>query len=230
MTKNTELNTSGTKRTRPTTEKPVTSLPFESRMLNHSGGTDPSRLQRGTVAMDKVMEAVIPGYKNDPSTENTPARFMKYLAEYTQPIDSEKIFGSTFKVGDSHPGMVVQTNIPFRMMCEHHLLPATGLAHLAYIPHNRVLGLSKLARLVDAVGVNRPSLQEHIAEKIVDLMVEHLKPKGVALIIEAEHGCMFCRGINKPGVGTTTSHVHGVFRDVVAAREEFMSLVKLSKL
>ncbi len=194
-------------------------LPFKTRL------TQPIRKEMAT-AMGKVMDKIIPGWESDPSTVDTPLRFAKYLAEYSQPIDIDKIFGSGFDAPEKHPGIVIQTGIPFRMACEHHLLPATGTAALAYIPHTKVLGLSKMARLVDAVGVERPSLQEHIAHRILDLMEEHLKPKGCMIVIKAEHGCMACRGINKPGVNTITSHVQGVFRDNPIARQEAMTLIQ----
>lgn len=199
---------------------------FESYLHVDRGDPNVSAMDLISAAMSQVMDELLPGWKDDPSTENTPERFAKYLAEYRQPIDLQAIFGSVFDCGDAHHGMVIQSGIPFRMVCEHHLLPATGKAALGYVPNRRVLGLSKLSRLVDAVGVERPSLQEHIAERIVDLMHIHLDPKGVMLVIKAEHGCMACRGINKPGVATTTSHVHGIFRDVVSARQEMLSLIQ----
>jgi GTP cyclohydrolase I len=194
-------------------------LPFKTRL------TQQCRKEMA-VAMGKVLDKLLPGWQSDPSTCDTPMRFAKYLAEYAQPIDIEKIFGSDFETPAEHPGMVIQTSIPFRMVCEHHLLPATGVAALAYIPHTRVLGLSKMARLVDAVGVERPSLQEHIAHRILDLMEKHLKPKGSMIVIKAVHGCMACRGINKPGVNTITSHVQGIFRDNPVARQEALMLIQ----
>ncbi len=193
--------------------------------LNFASRMKPKHLTETAIGMSQVLTQIMPGWENNSSTENTPMRFAKYLAEYCQPIDVEGIFGSTFDIEDDHPGMVVQTGIPFRMACEHHLLPATGTASLGYIPHKKVIGLSKLSRLVDAVGVEKPSLQEHIASRIVSLMQKHLEPKGIMLVIKAQHGCMACRGVNKPDVDTITSHVHGLFRDVATARQEFMALV-----
>ena len=176
--------------------------------------------------MHIVMNGLLPGWQDDPSTADTANRFIKYLAEFRQPLDTEKVFGTNFEVADDHPSMVIQTPIPFRGVCEHHLLPMTGVAALGYIPHERVIGLSKLTRLVDAVGVEGPSLQEAVAHRIVNLMVEHLKPKGVMLVIKSAHGCMSCRGVKAPGVDTISSVVQGVFRDNVAARQEFMMLTQ----
>ena len=123
--------------------------------------------------------------------------------------------------------MIAQSNIPFRMLCEHHLVPAIGRAAIGYIPNKRVVGLSKLTRLVQAVGTERPSLQEYICDKVADLLFEHIDPKGVIVAIKAEHGCMACRGVNSPGVMTMTSSVKGVFRDVPAARDEFFQLTRM---
>lgn len=185
----------------------------------------PAKMIAGSEAMADVLNAAMPGWDKNPSTMKTPFRFMKYLAEFSQPIDLESIFGSTFEDPTDHPPILVQHPIPFRGMCEHHLLPMTGIAALGYVPHDKVIGLSKLTRLVDAVGTEQPSLQEHRASRIMNLMQEHLKPKGVMLVIKSKHGCMSCRGVNAPEVYTTTSHVSGVFRDNSTARAEFLSLI-----
>ncbi len=166
-------------------------------------------------------------FKKDPSMCDTPMRFAKYLAEYCQPIDLQNIFGPTFYVKPGFHEIVAQVNIPFRMVCEHHLLPALGKASIGYIPNKRVIGLSKMVRLVTSVGHERPSLQERIGQRICDLMEEHLQPQGVALVIQAEHGCVACRGTKSPGVITITSHIRGAFRDNHAAREEFHSLIRM---
>lgn len=168
-------------------------------------------------------------FADDSSMTDTPRRFARYLAEYCQKLDVNSIFDSTFSVKPGFHEIVVQTNIPFRMVCEHHLLPALGKASIGYIPNKRVIGLSKMVRLVAAVGHERPSLQERIGQRICDLMEEHLQPQGVALVIQAEHGCVACRGTKSPGVVTTTSHIRGAFRDNHAARQEFMSLINMER-
>lgn len=174
----------------------------------------------------RVLDRLELQWKDDPSMRDTPTRVAKYLLEYRQPLDRSGVF-TTFEVQKGYHEIISQTNIPFRMVCEHHLLPAWGRAHLGYIPNTRVLGLSKMVRLVNAVGHERPSLQEHIGSRIVDLMEEHLDPQGVALVIQAEHGCVACRGTKSPDVVTTTSHIRGVFRDNIPARQEFMSLINM---
>lgn len=161
----------------------------------------------------------------DPSIAETPRRFAEYLMEYRQPLDLEDVLGAEFSVGEGFHSMVTQSKIPFRMICEHHLLPALGHAAIGYVPSEKVVGLSKLTRLVQAVGTERPSLQEIICDRIADVMEKRLKPKGVIVAIKAEHGCMACRGVNAPGVLTTTSSVRGIFRDVPQARSEFFALI-----
>lgn len=161
----------------------------------------------------------------DPSVRDTPTRFAKYLLEYYQPIDIDEALGRVFKSPDN--AMVLQYNIPFRMICEHHLLPATGKAAVGYVPHGQVVGLSKLTRLVQAVGTEKPSLQEHICDRIADMLHNHIKPFGTMVVIEAEHGCMACRGVNSPGITTTTSCLRGVFMNNATARAEFFSLLQL---
>ncbi len=166
-------------------------------------------------------------FADDDSMMDTPKRFARYLAEYCQNIDLDNIFGSTFTIKPGFHEIIAQVNIPFRMVCEHHLLPALGKASIGYIPNKRVIGLSKMVRLVTSVGHERPSLQERIGQRICDLMEEHLQPHGVALVIQAEHGCVACRGTKSPNVITITSHIRGAFRDNHAAREEFHSLIRM---
>lgn len=167
----------------------------------------------------------------NPSLKDTPARFVRYLEEFHQPIDLEEVLGGGFEnpAGKSSSEMVVQSPIPFRMICEHHLLPAIGHAAIGYLPREKVVGLSKLTRLVQAVGTEKPSLQEAICHRIANLLDDHLQPIGVIVVLQAEHTCMACRGVNSPGVLTTTSAVRGVYRDAPHTREEFFNLVRLSK-
>lgn len=121
--------------------------------------------------------------------------------------------------------MVIVKDIPFYSVCEHHLLPFFGKAHVAYIPNeDRVTGLSKLARMVDILA-KRPQLQERLTTQIADILMKHLKPMGVFIIIEAEHLCMIMRGIKKPGSKTVTSAMRGVFKNKTT-REEALFLIK----
>ena len=134
--------------------------------------------------------------------------------------DGEKAFMA------HHEEMVLVRDIPFYSMCEHHLVPFFGLAHVAYIPaaNGRICGLSKLARLVDAFA-KRPQVQERLTSQIADTLVEELNPQGVIVVLEAEHMCMSMRGVKKPGARTTTSAVRGVFERSQATRNEALSLI-----
>lgn len=162
---------------------------------------------------------------DNPSVMGTPKRFLRYLEEFHQAFDVEDILGTPFESPDN--SMVIQDGIPFRMICEHHLLPATGKAAIGYLPNGKVLGLSKFVRLVQAIGAERPSLQEHITDKVAKYLNEFLQPKGVYVVMEAEHGCMSCRGVNAPGVITRTSKVTGVFFEDSSARAEFLEIAQL---
>ena len=121
--------------------------------------------------------------------------------------------------------MVLIRDIRFTSMCEHHLLPFTGVAHVAYIPDGQVTGLSKLARVVEEIS-RRPQVQERMTQSIADMVNAHLNTKGVAVVISAEHSCMAIRGIRKEGSFTVTSALRGLFKDNEATRAEFMSLIK----
>lgn len=193
--------------------------------LKFKSSIPPKKLEEAVEHMELLLDMMMTGWAGDPSTANTATRFIKYLAEFNQPIDLEEIFGSSFVAEDDHHAMVIQTNIPFRMICEHHLLPATGKASLAYIPQGKIIGLSKMTRLIQACGTEKPSLQEHIVDRVVSLMDTHLAPKGIMVVVKAQHGCMSCRGVNAPGVDTISSAVKGVFRDVPHARAEVLSLI-----
>jgi GTP cyclohydrolase I len=140
-----------------------------------------------------------------------------------QDAKSELVVG--FEVG--HREMVILRDIPFYSMCEHHLLPFYGVAHVGYIPNDdgRVVGVSKLARVVE-IYAKRLQLQERMTSQIADVIMEVLQPDGVAVVIQAEHLCMIMRGIKKPGTNVITSATRGVFRSRSATRAEFLSLVQ----
>jgi GTP cyclohydrolase I len=161
-----------------------------------------------------------------PGLQDTPARVARAYAEtfgglHLDPIE---VLATTFE--EDHDELVLVKDIPMYSTCEHHLVPFHGAAHLGYIPgaDGRVTGLSKLARLVDLYA-RRPQVQERMTRQIADAMVEGLKPRGVLVIVEAEHLCMAMRGIRKPGSRTVTSAVRGIFRENAATRAEAMSLV-----
>lgn len=139
--------------------------------------------------------------------------------------DPEVILGTTFQ-DDVHQEMVIVKDIPLYSHCEHHMVPFFGKAHVAYIPKGRVVGISKIARLVDC-HAKRFQIQERMTSSIADDIIKYLDPRGVAVLIEAEHLCMTMRGVRKPGAKTTTSAMRGAFiEDGNNARLEFLSLIK----
>nr|WP_211435686.1 GTP cyclohydrolase I FolE [Trujillella endophytica] len=161
-----------------------------------------------------------------PGLQNTPGRVARAYAETFAGLwqDPYEVLATVFD--EDHDEMVLVKDIPMYSTCEHHLVPFHGVAHVGYIPgeDGRVTGLSKLARLVDMYA-RRPQVQERMTRQIADALHEVLKPRGVIVIVEAEHLCMGMRGIRKPGSSTVTSAVRGMFRDSAATRSEAMSLV-----
>ncbi len=172
----------------------------------------------------------------DENFRDTPTRFAKYIIAYARPYDPGHDLGVTFPlrkespddpISKYHRAMVVQVGIPYRAACAHHLLPVLGTAHLGYVPQDRVVGLSKLARLVYGLSHEMPSLQEDVCDAITDALMEHLSPRGAMCVISAEHGCMSARGVEEPTncINTVTSSVKGIFIDQHESREEFYRMV-----
>jgi GTP cyclohydrolase I len=166
---------------------------------------------------------------DDPDREgllDTPARvaraYEEFFAGYSK--DPVEILSTTFSEVEGYDEMVVLTGIRFESHCEHHMAPIIGKAHVAYLPDHRVVGISKLARLVD-IFAKRLQIQEKMTVQIADTLQQVLLPKGVAVVIEASHGCMTTRGIHKPGTNLVTSRMLGAFRDDPSTRREFMSII-----
>jgi len=181
--------------------------------------------ERAAAAVRELLLAV--GEDPDrPGLQDTPQRVARAYSEIFAGLgqDPNEILATTF--AEDHDEMVLVKDIPMYSTCEHHLVPFHGVAHVGYIPgtDGRVTGLSKLARLVE-VYARRPQVQERMTRQIADALNDVLKPRGVIVVIEAEHLCMAMRGIRKPGSTTVTSAVRGMFRDSVATRNEAMSLV-----
>jgi GTP cyclohydrolase IA len=165
----------------------------------------------------------------DPDREglrDTPDRVARAYAETFAGLDAipESVLKTTFAI--DHDEMIIVRDIEVYSTCEHHLVPFHGVAHIGYIPgeDGRVTGLSKLARLVE-VYARRPQVQERMTSQIADALADVLKPRGVLVVIEAEHLCMAMRGVRKPGATTVTSAVRGIFRDNAPTRSEAMSLI-----
>lgn len=175
--------------------------------------------------MRKVLESL--GFDlSDENLKETPARFVRYLQEFQQPYDAEKLLKSGFTSPDKYHGMVAQRGLPYRSVCSHHLLPYIGTVAVGYLPGERVVGLSKLGRLVRAVGLKSPGLQEHQTEEICDVLERVLKPRGIIVVVSCIHTCMAARGLAAAGVPTVTSSVRGLLLSVPSAREEFFQITR----
>ena len=174
--------------------------------------------------------SLIEAIGQDPSREgvkDTPRRVAEMYAELFSGLDADPKAELTVGFEEGHYEMVILRDIPFYSMCEHHLLPFYGVAHVGYVPSpgGKVVGVSKLARVVE-IFARRPQLQERMTKQIADTIFEALKPDGVGVVIEAEHLCMIMRGIKKPGTSVITSAVRGSFRSKAITRSEFLSLIQ----
>jgi GTP cyclohydrolase I len=156
--------------------------------------------------------------------KDTPARVSRAYQEWFKGYgeDPEALLRRTFDETGGYDEIVTLRDIPFESFCEHHLAPITGFAHVGYLPKGRVVGISKLARVVDAYA-RRLQIQERLTTQIADVIDKVLQPEGVAVVIKATHGCMTTRGVHKHGVTLVTSRMLGVFRDNASTRHEFMT-------
>jgi GTP cyclohydrolase I len=179
--------------------------------------------------IEKAVREILEAVGEDPDRDGlqrTPERVAAMYAEVFSGLHAEPgdVLNVTFEA--DHDEMVLERDIPFHSICEHHLVPFVGKAHVAYIPNadGRITGLSKLARLVDGYA-RRPQVQERLTSQVADTLERVLDPRGVLVVIEAEHLCMSMRGVRKPGAVTVTSAVRGLFRDSEATRAEAMAFI-----
>ena len=177
--------------------------------------------------IEQAVKLFLEGIGEDDSREGlqeTPGRIAKMCEQvfggYTQ--DAKEYLSKTFHAGTE--GMVVEKDITFYSVCEHHLLPFFGKVHIGYMPDGKVVGLSKLARTVE-VFARRAQIQEKLTEQIADAVMEYLQPKGVMVMIEAEHMCMTMRGIEKPGTRTATYVAKGIYEKDVGLQQMFMNMI-----
>ena len=212
------------------------------RTLDRTGGEPPSDGPAATGAaalppvdlprIEAAVREILMAIGEDPDRDgllNTPARVARMYAEVFSGLREEPDAHLQVVFEAEHDEMVMVRDIALTSMCEHHLVPFIGKAHVAYIPgeDGRVTGLSKLARLVDAYA-KRPQVQERLTAQIADEIERTLQPRGVLVVIEAEHLCMSMRGVRKPGASTVTSSVRGQFRDSTATRFEAMRFIERS--
>lgn len=158
---------------------------------------------------------------------DTPKRVVKSYQEFFKGYleDPAEILSRTFEETEGYDEMILLKDILLESHCEHHMVPITGRAHVAYLPRNRVVGISKLARVVDAYA-KRFQIQEKLTVQIAATIQEVLQPRGVAVVIEANHQCISTRGVHKPGVSMITSHMIGEFRDNPSTRREFLAMIQ----
>ncbi|MBI4317529.1 MAG: GTP cyclohydrolase I FolE [Chloroflexi bacterium] len=181
---------------------------------------DEDRIQ---AALRNILEAI----GEDPNREGvvgTPRRVAEMYADLFAGMDQDPLEVLSVGFEEGHDEMVILKDIPFYSMCEHHLLPFFGFAHIGYIPNGRVVGISKLARVVE-IFARRPQVQERLTAQIADSIIEGLGPRGVGVVIEAEHMCMIMRGVEKQGSKVVTSANRGTFRKNAITRNEFLNLV-----
>ena len=188
-----------------------------------SEATSPVDQQRIRNAVREILVAV----GENPDREGlleTPDRVARMYAEVFGGLHTDPAIHLQKTFTQNTDNMVLVKDIEFASCCEHHLLPFIGKTHIAYLPNGRVVGLSKLARAVDAIA-KRPQVQERMTEDLADLIMTHLKPRGVGVIVEASHSCMTIRGVKKAGAMTITSAMRGAFLTMPETRQELMSLV-----
>jgi GTP cyclohydrolase I len=178
---------------------------------------------------EEAVRTLIRWAGDDPAREGlrgTPERVARSYEEFFAGYESDprEILKRTFEEVEGYDEMVVLKDIRFESYCEHHMVPIIGLAHIAYLPNSRVVGISKLARVLDAYA-KRLQIQEKMTAQIAKAIDEVLEPKGVAVVLEAAHQCMTTRGVHKPGVNMVTSHMLGAFRQDEATRKEFLAII-----
>lgn len=192
-----------------------------------SASEPPARPDR--LAAEEAVRTLIRWAGDDPDREglvDTPARVVRayeeFFAGYLE--DPVQILSRTFSEVDGYDEMIVMNDIRFESHCEHHMVPIIGKAHVAYLPDRRVVGISKLVRLVD-IYAKRLQIQEKMTVQIADTLNDILQPKGVAVVIEAAHQCMTTRGVHKPGATLVTSRMLGAFRSDSSTRREFLAMI-----
>jgi GTP cyclohydrolase I len=192
----------------------------------------PARIQRPSQdAAEEAVRTLIRWAGDDPGREGllgTPERVVRAYREFFRGYDQEPnaILKRTFEETDGYDEMIVLKDMRFESHCEHHIAPIIGRAHIAYLPHHRVVGISKLARLLDCYA-KRLQIQEKMTAQIANTLQEVLQPRGVAVVIDASHQCMTTRGVHKPNTSMVTSRMLGAFRTDPSTRREFLAIIGL---
>ena len=198
--------------------------PTRTQTIGNDGELRPTRAQAEAAVRTLLLWA-----GDDPTREgliDTPSRVVRSYEEFFEgyTIDPVNLLERTFEETDGYDEIVLLRDIRLESHCEHHMVPIIGRAHVAYLPHRRVVGISKLARVVEAYA-KRLQIQEKLTAQIANTIQDVLEPRGVAVVIEAAHQCMTTRGIHKPGVTMVTSRMLGAFRDDAATRRELLAMI-----
>jgi GTP cyclohydrolase I len=223
---NTQTRSEGVKRT-PSMPEPVRDLREGSAPISDAATSSPARPDRAQA--EAAVRTLLQWAGDDPDREglvDTPARVARAFEEWFvgYGTDPEDYLRRTFEEVEGYDEMVVLKDIGFESHCEHHLAPIIGRAHVAYLPDRRVVGISKLARVVDTYA-KRLQIQEKMTAQIAQVIQDVLQPLGVAVVIEAQHQCMTTRGVHKTGVSMVTSRMLGAFRTDPITRREFLSII-----
>jgi len=195
--------------------------------LDGASEPHPSSEKVDLARIERAVKEILIAVGEDPNREGlreTPARVARMYAEMFSGLHDDARAHLQRFFTEQYDEMVLVRDISFNSMCEHHMLPFSGKAHIGYVPSGKVVGLSKLARVVEVVS-RRPQVQERMTEQIANLLIEELNVKGVAVVIEAAHSCMTIRGVRKPSSVCVTSAMKGIFRSNLSSRSEVMTLI-----
>ncbi len=202
------------------TEPSEAASPHQLQVVRPARGVD---LDAATVAAGAFLKALGVDTSRE-GVRETPGRMASAYAELFTPREFEM---TTFPNDEGYDELVLARDIPFTSVCEHHLLPFVGTAHVGYLPGERILGLSKLARVVEMFA-RAPQVQERLTIQIARWLGDQLRPKGVGVVLQAEHSCMTLRGVQATGSRTVTSTLHGLLRDDARSRSEFFALARVT--
>jgi GTP cyclohydrolase IA len=202
----------------PLTDEPTRSARPQLKVVDRSHGVDLARAER---AVTDLLAAL----GQDPASQQLLDTPRRVAASYAELLTPAPFIPTTFPNDEGYDELVLVRAIPFQSLCQHHLLPFTGVAHVGYLPADRILGLSKLARVVELFS-RRLQLQERLTTQVADWLQDQLAPKGVGVVLEAEHLCMSLRGVQATGARTVTSALHGLLRSDPRSRQEFFALTR----
>jgi GTP cyclohydrolase I len=192
------------------------SRPSALRAVRETGAVD---LRAAEEAIDRLLRAL----GRDPASPHLAETPRRVASAYAEMLTARQFDLTTFPNDEGYDELVIARDIPLQSLCEHHLLPFSGVAHIGYLPGARILGLSKLARVLELFARDL-QVQERLTQQVADWLQEHLAPRGVGVVVEAEHLCMSLRGVRTPGARTVTSALHGVLRSDARSRAEFFAL------